>query len=110
MNQRIYFTILIYIKEGKEELFHSYEKQALPLIEKSGGRFELMMKPEAVNGDLNLPDEIHVLSFDTEDGFNKYRQDPKSIELAPLRIESVSNAIFLRGNALSYLKKSGSNG
>ncbi len=98
MNQRVYFTILIYLNEGKEDVFRSYENQASSLIRKHGGRIELAIKPEEVTGGLDLPDEIHVLSFATEGGFADYRADPESRQLAPLRAESVEKAVYLRGH------------
>ena len=97
---RVYYTILIYIKPGQEATFRSYEHQALPLMARYGGRVELFLQPDTVTGDLDRPDEIHVLSFETDDGYARYRQDPRSIELAPLRLASVDKAIFLKGRRL----------
>ena len=103
MNERVYFTVLIYLKPGKEALFHKYERQAARVMERHNGRFEQIIKPTTVSGDLPLPDEIHILSFATADGYTRYRQDPESEKLTPLRLESVDRAIFLQGHALNYL-------
>ena len=97
MSERVCFTVLIYLNTGKDDVFRSYEEQAFPLIGKHGGRIELIIKPEEVTGELDLPDEIHVLSFETKDGFANYRADPGSQQLAQLRTESVARAVFLRG-------------
>ena len=103
MSKRIYMTVLIYLKEGQESLFHDYERQAAKVMMRHNGRFEQIIKPNIVNGDLPLPDEIHVLSFATPDGFSSYRQDPASQALAPMRLASVEKAIFLQGTTLNYL-------
>ena len=71
MNERVYFTVLIYLKPGKEALFHKYERQAARVMERHNGRFEQIIKPTTVSGDLPLPDEIHILSFATADGFTR---------------------------------------
>lgn len=105
MNNRIYLTVLIYLKQGKEALFHDYERQAAQVMARHNGRFEQIIKPDTVNGDLPLPDEIHVLSFATPEGFAHYRQDPDSQALASMRLASVERAIFLQGTALDYLHK-----
>lgn len=105
MDTRIYMTVLIYLKEGQEAVFHEYERQAAKVMARHNGRFEQLIKPDTVNGDLPLPNEIHILSFATSDGFASYRQDPDSAALAPMRIASVEKAIFLQGTALTYLDK-----
>lgn len=97
MNQRIYFTNLIYLQDGQEGLFQEYERRALPIIFKYGGRFENIIKPTKVTGNLSLPDEIHILSFETEADFQRYRQDPESQKIAPLRHKSVKEAIIIGG-------------
>lgn len=97
MPRRLYFTILIYVKEGKDAVFRSYEDQALPHLAKHGGRVECMFAPTTISGNLALPDEVHVLSFDTADGFTRYRADPEVQALASLRDASVEKAIFVQG-------------
>jgi uncharacterized protein (DUF1330 family) len=101
MNDRIYFTVLIYLHEGKEALFQEYERQAKPIMARYGGRFEQVIKPTTVVGDLPLPDEIHLLSFAAEADFDSYRQDPEAAKIAPLRFESVKKAIFISGHSLA---------
>ncbi|MDX1433485.1 MAG: hypothetical protein R3286_13660 [Gammaproteobacteria bacterium] len=100
MGQRIYLNVLIYLEPGQAQLFRAYEDAALPRLARYGGRVECMFKPEAAGGDLALPDEVHLLSFDSEDGFERYRADPVVSELRHLREASVARAVFIRGHGL----------
>ena len=100
MDERTYYTVLIYIQDGKQSLFRAYEEQAMPLMRRHGGRVEFMMTSESASGAYDLPDEIHVLSFASPEGFSHYRQDPDVVALAPLREESVQRAVFIPGKRL----------
>ena len=102
MNERVYYTILIYVQEGQLALLHEYERLAQPIIEKYSGRFEQIIQPTQIVGDLPLPDEIHVLSFANEAAFSRYRQDPDSQALAPMREASVAQAIFISGKLTDF--------
>ena len=97
MSERLFMTVLIYVAPGERETFAEYERRAMPVMAEHGGRAECMMRPTAVAGDLALPDEVHVLSFETEDGFERYRADPRVVALAPLRERAIARAIFMRG-------------
>lgn len=94
---RIYMNVLIYLKPGQAEAFRAYEDGALPRLERYGGRVECMFKPTRVAGELELPDEVHLLSFESEEGFERYRADPQVAALGALREASVARAIFIRG-------------
>ena len=97
MSNRVYMNVLIYLKPGQGEVFRAYEDGALPRLERYGGRVECMFKPERIVGGLELPDEVHLLSFESEQGFEQYRADPRVTELGALREASVAKAIFIRG-------------
>ncbi len=98
--ERVFYTILIYVHEGEEATFRAYEDRAMPYLGRHGGRVELMMTPERTSAGLELPHEMHVLSFANERGWVNYRGDPQVMALAPLRDKSVSKAIFLKGTRL----------
>jgi uncharacterized protein (DUF1330 family) len=100
MAQRVYVNVLIYVKPGQTQVFRAYEEAALPRLAHHGGRVECMFKPATAGGDLALPDEVHVLSFESEQGFEQYRSDPVVEKLAHLREASVARAIFIRGRGL----------
>jgi len=97
MSGRVFFTVLIYLHQDKKAVFQEYERKSAPLITRYNGRFEQVITPTNIVGELEQPDEIHVLSFANETDFASYRQDPESVALAPLREESVQKAIFIQG-------------
>lgn len=74
----LYFTQLIYVKEGKEEVFHEFERLAIPLMGKYNGRIIQRIRPEAssfISGDEKKPYEVHILSFDSEEDFMAFAKD-----------------------------------
>jgi len=97
--QRLYLTVLLYLKAGQQDQFHEYERLVKPLIERYGGRFEHVIKPTQVMGSLPRPDEIHLLSFPSEESFQQYRDDPNLPGIAHLRAESVEETIIISGVA-----------
>lgn len=82
-------------------MLRAYEQTALPIIQKHGGRFDLMLSPESVSSDIALPDEIHILSFADAAGFENYRADPAAPQLATLRETFVERAVFIRGKRIA---------
>jgi len=99
MEQRLYLTVLLYLKDGKQEQFYDYERRVKPVIESYGGQFEKVIKPTHVVGDIPMPDEIHLLSFPSEQSFQSYRDDPALPEIAALRAEAVEQTIIISGIA-----------
>jgi uncharacterized protein (DUF1330 family) len=96
---RLYLTVLLYLKTGQQDQFHEYERLVKPLIERYGGRFEHVLKPTQVMGSLPRPDEVHLLSFPSEEHFQQYRDDPNLSSLASLRAGSVAETIIISGVA-----------
>lgn len=54
--------------------FQAYEDAVLPLLPEFGGRLERRLR----NADGST--EIHIVSFSSETGFQRYRSDPRRIE------------------------------
>lgn len=100
MDNRFYLTVLLYLYENQSEQFHHYEQRIKPILESHGGRFEKVIKPTQVLGDLPMPDEVHWLSFPSEANFQQYRADPKLAQMADLRGTSVKETIVLSGQAI----------
>lgn len=101
---RTFITILVYLHSGEQARFREYEEQAVPLMWEYGGRVETMYRPKTIAGagDLETPDEVHVLSFATPDGYRLYRSDPRSAEIAHLREASVKRVVFLTGDSIPF--------
>ena len=92
---RIYFTLLVYLREGQESVFQNYENKVLPLLPKYKGNLELRLKTSKTSPD--HPDEIHVISFQTVADFEAYRNDPQRLSYASLFEASVAKAVLIQG-------------
>ncbi|PSL45403.1 hypothetical protein CLV51_104105 [Chitinophaga niastensis] len=96
----IYLTQLIYIHEGQEHTFHQFEDVAIPLIEKYKGKLLLRLRPTKENfiaGELALPYEIHLVSFENETDFEAFKQDKVRQEFLHLKEASVSRIVLIQG-------------
>ena len=96
----IYITQLIFVKEGKEEIFHQFEDMALPLMEKYGGQLLYRIRPEAkafIAGDAENPYEIHFISFDSEQDLAQFMQDETRKECMHLKNASVTSTFLVKG-------------
>lgn len=100
----IYLTQLIYIKEGKESIFHEFENFAIPLMEKYNGKIIHRIRPSKEsfidNNQEETPYEIHFISFDSEMDFNEFMQDKDRLKLKHLKDESVKSTFLVKGGKL----------
>lgn len=99
----IYLTQLIYLHEGKEEIFHQFEDHALALLEKYRGQLLLRLRPSAdqlIAGLLESPYEIHLVSFPSQDDFDAFKQDKTRERFLHLKDASVSKIVLVQGVAL----------
>ncbi len=99
----LYITQLIYIHEGKEEIFHQFEDVAIPLIEKYNGKLLLRLRPapgEIIAGEEEMPYEVHPVSFPGEADFNAFKLDKEREEFLHLNDASVRKMLLIQGTAL----------
>src|SRR6185295_9963618 len=67
----IYLTQLIYIHQGHENDFQRFEDIVLPRLIRYSGELVLRLRPDRASmiaGSSELPYEVHVLRFETEEG------------------------------------------
>ena len=99
----IFITQLIYLIEGKENVFHQFEDLAIPIILKYNGRLLLRVRPiesTFIEGDLDKPYEIHLVEFDTEKDFENFKQDEERKKFLCLKEESIKTSILIQGTKL----------
>ncbi|NIJ54199.1 DUF1330 domain-containing protein [Dyadobacter arcticus] len=99
----IYYTQLIFIKEGKESAFHFFEDQVLPLLQRHNGELVYRVRPtvsSVVATTLGFPYEIHLVIFTDRKSFEGYRDDPDRLKHMHLKDESVEKIILIEGNVL----------
>ena len=96
----IHLTQLIYIKEGKEETFHEFEKIAIPTILKYNGQLTLRIRPEntsVIENTIEVPYEIHLVEFKTQKDFDNFKRDEERKKFIHLKEESVRSTILIQG-------------
>jgi len=98
----IYFTQLIYVIPGKEADFHAFEQIALPAMARYGGRLLMRLRPERaafIEGESEAPYEVHLVSFDDEEGFLAFGKDKDRQQALHLKEASVSRSVLIKGHA-----------
>src|SRR6185312_8171048 len=99
----LYITQLIYIQEGKEQTFHEFEDIAIPVISKYNGRLLLRIRPVAnsiIYTDGPSPYEVHLISFETQQDFDAFKQDAERKKFLHLKEESVKSSLLIQGLAI----------
>ena len=101
-NSKTYGVALVYFKDGKqyEDQFADYHDKACAIIPEFGTHFERFLVPLETKGDLAQPSEIHRFYFDSQEGMQQMVTDERMVKLFPQRDESLSNLIFLLGEAI----------
>ncbi len=100
----IHLTQLIYIKEGKEETFHEFEKIAIPAILKYNGRLTLRIRPKddsVIENNVEVPYEIHLIEFKTQKDFDNFKKDEERKKILHLKEESIASTILIQGVRLN---------
>ncbi|MEQ9405006.1 MAG: DUF1330 domain-containing protein [Cyclobacteriaceae bacterium] len=96
----IYITQLIFVKKGKEEIFLNFEEFAIPLMQKYNGRIIYRVRPveeNFVGEHEELPYEIHIISFDSEQDLTAFMKDDSRLEFIHLKNDSVTSTLLLKG-------------
>jgi len=98
----VVITQLVYIHPGKECMFDAFEAVAIPLIGKHGGELLLRLRPTPENvvaGSIDLPYEIHLVRFPSDEALASFTSDPERQVLLRLRNDSVRSLIVVQGSA-----------
>jgi uncharacterized protein (DUF1330 family) len=99
----IFITQLIYIKEGKENVFHQFEDIAIPTILKYNGRLLIRVRPDndsMIENNIAKPYEIHLVEFDTEQDYENFKQDEERKKFLHLKDQSVKSVLLIKGTKL----------
>ena len=99
----LYFTQLIFIKQGQEKVFDEFEAVAIPLIARYNGRLLFRIRPDAsafIEGEGQAPYEIHLVSFPEEKDFIAFGKDPARTSFLHLKEASVERIELIRGALL----------
>lgn len=98
----IYITQLIFINQGKEDLFLEFERTAIPLMEKYGGKVIYRIRPDRSNfidcDAKETPYEIHIISFDSEQLLQNFLHDDERQNFIHLKNQSVKSILLVKGS------------
>ncbi len=98
----VVITQLVYIHPGKERVFDQFEAVAIPLIGKHGGELLLRLRPTpegVIASSIELPYEIHVVRFPSNEALAGFMADPERQGLLHLKNDSVRSSLVVRGSA-----------
>ena len=99
----IFFTQLIYIIEGQEQVFDQFENMAIPAILKYNGRLLLRVRPTEntfIENNIDKPYEIHLVEFETQQDFDNFIHDEERKKFLHLKDQSIKASILIQGNKL----------
>ena len=99
----VYITQLIFIKAGKRTDFELFENEVIPLMADHRGTLLYRVQSDGESterGGGKVPDEIHVVAFESEADFQGYLKDSRRTQLVPLKEASVEKTITLKGKLL----------
>ncbi|MEM7369080.1 MAG: DUF1330 domain-containing protein [Bacteroidota bacterium] len=99
----IYITQLIFVKAGKEEAFLEFESHALPLMAEHGGTLLYRLRPDEhsfVHATGELPYEIHVIAFESQEALDRFLQDDRRQAFLPLKESSISSTLLVKGQRM----------
>jgi uncharacterized protein (DUF1330 family) len=96
----IFITQLVYVKEGQEKMFHQFEDIAIPSIQKYNGRLLLRVRPtdeSFIEHRIDMPYEIHLVEFETEQDFLNFGQDEERKKFLHLKEQSIKSVLMIKG-------------
>jgi len=96
----IYITLLLFVRDGKEQLLNEYESKVLPLLTSYGGRLLYRIRPQKgqhIVTPEHYPYEVHIVSFPSVTDFEQYKADDVRKSYSYLYTESVEKAILIQG-------------
>lgn len=96
----IFITQLIYLQPGGEESYNEFEAMVLPLLPDYGGQIMLRLRPDknsVIEQNMDTPYEIHLISFESQEGLDSYIQDDIRQKYLPLKEKSISSTVLYQG-------------
>lgn len=96
----VQITQLIYIVEGQEAVFNEFEALAIPIISNYNGRLTLRIRPQKnsiIEHSIEVPYEIHLVEFDSEQDFENFKQDEERKSFLHLKEQSIRSTILIQG-------------
>ena len=96
----VYYTQLIFVKQGSEDAFNAFEEKVLPLLKDHNGELVYRIRPaqdSVIERSRELPYEIHLVTFDSKTDFEHYKNDPKRLSFMAIKNDSVEKVVLIEG-------------
>ena len=96
----IYLTQLIYIKAGYAEAFNEFEAAVIPIIARYNGQLLLRIRPvrnEIIQAGIQSPYEVHMVSFMSEEDYEKFKLDEDRKKYLHLKEKSIEKVVLILG-------------
>lgn len=100
----VQITQLIYIIDGRETVFNEFEALAIPIISNYNGRLTLRIRPEkntVIETNIEVPYEIHLVEFDSEQDFENFKKDETRKSFLHLKEQSIRSTILIQGQQIN---------
>ena len=97
MNTGLTRVVLLFLHADRQAEFELFESTAAQIMKRHGGRIERRIRCAHAADDASCPDEVHVVTFPTDAAFERYRDDPELLALAPLRASAIRQTIVWSG-------------
>lgn len=99
----IYITQLIYINQHQEKVFEEFEKVAIPIISRYNGKMMLRIRPDKnsiLESSIDQPYEVHMVSFETVNDFERFMLDEERKNYLHLKEQSVKSVFLFKGEKI----------
>jgi hypothetical protein len=95
--------MLLFVVEGKEDVFHEFEEKAIPILKDYNGKLLYRIRPTDdtfISSEGENPYEVHFLSFPSDEDFICFTRDKRRNEFLHLKEESVKSTLLIKGMKL----------
>ena len=98
----LYYTQIIFLKEGMENSFNLFEEKVIPFLGKHKGKLLYRIRPnkDSIIEGIDKPYEIHILEFQTKSDFESYVNDKERIQHLKLKDQSVKKIMLIEGKLI----------
>src|ERR1700748_2413596 len=99
----LYYTQIIFVKEGKEDQFNLFESHVLPLLKKYNGILIYRVRPAdsaVIESTIDRPYEVHLVTFPAKEDFLAYSKDEERLQYMHLKEGAIEKVILVEGKAL----------
>ena len=94
MPEGVSLVVSLWIKGNDVAGFEAFERAATEIVSDHGGNVEQVVRCSAVEGS---PFEVHLVTFPSARALQEYREDPRLVELRPLRERVIARTEIWQG-------------